>query len=58
METEQLLKTKDVAEMFSVSAGTVRNFIKKGKLPYYKINPTTFRYDKDKVIEWVENQPK
>lgn len=44
----QWLKSAQVREMLSISAGTLQNYREKGKLPYTRIGETIF-YDRNDI---------
>ncbi|ARN77941.1 hypothetical protein BST97_07985 [Nonlabens spongiae] len=52
----QWLKSAQVREMLSISAGTLQNYREKGRLPYTRIGDTIF-YDRND-IERILNQNK
>ena len=53
---EQLLTTKQVAEMFNVDSRTVLyNFIPRG-LKYFKIGSKAYRFTKKDIEEFIEQQ--
>jgi hypothetical protein len=49
----ELLTTKELAEHFKVTTQTIWRWRNKG-LPYIKLNTQNFRYELNKVMEWVK----
>ena len=51
---EKWVNLKDIAEHLSVSTDTVRNWIKDGKLPFYRAGKR-YKFKISEVDEWVRN---
>lgn len=49
---EKWVNLKDIAEHLSISQDTVRNWIKEGKLPFYKAGKS-YKFKISEVDEWV-----
>ena len=47
---KEFLKPKDVAEMFGVTQETVRNWRRRGIMPFYQIN-NTIRFSRSDILE-------
>jgi len=56
-EDDVLLKRKDVATLFSVSLVTITDWMKTGKLPFYRINSRIF-FKRGEVLETLNNNQK
>lgn len=46
------LKTRDVAELLNVSETTIRRWLRKGKIPAYRINDQ-YRFNRNEIEDWV-----
>lgn len=53
-DTEKLYTTSQVAEMFSVSKETVRDWIKTGQMPAVRIGTGHFRVRRSTLVEFAE----
>lgn len=51
---EKWVNLEDIAEHLSVSTDTVRNWIKDGKLPYYRAGKR-YKFKISEVDEWLRN---
>lgn len=49
-EDDTLIKRKDVAELFGISYVTLNEWMRQGKIPYYRINSRIF-FKKKEVME-------
>lgn len=49
-DSDEVIKRKDIAEMFGVSLVTVHDWMTKGILPHYKMNGRTY-FKKSEVIK-------
>lgn len=51
---EKWVNLEDIAEHLSVSTDTVRNWIKDGKLPFYRAGKR-YKFKISEVDEWLRN---
>ena len=49
----ELIKTKDIAKLLSVSEEQVRRFVYRHGLPCYRLSPRIMRFKEDEVIQWA-----
>lgn len=49
------LSTKDMMDLFNVTAQTIQNWRKEG-LPHKKVSKKTIIYDQDEVMEWISKR--
>lgn len=49
----ELITTKDIAKLLSVSEEQVRRFIYRHGLPCYHLSPRIMRFKEDEVIQWA-----
>jgi phage terminase Nu1 subunit (DNA packaging protein) len=49
------LTTRELMNLFKVSRQTILNWRKQG-LPYKKLSSQTFRYEPDKITEWIKTR--
>ena len=56
MPTTELLKVKDIMEIYKIGKRTVSNWIEKG-MPVIK-KGRIIRFDRNKVWEWFNNENK
>lgn len=54
MEVEKWVNLEDIADHLSVSADTVRNWIKSGKIPYYRAGKR-YKFRISEVDEWLKS---
>jgi excisionase family DNA binding protein len=55
-EEPPFLTPQEVSELLQVSVQTVRRWIKKGKLPAYKVGPRMWRIRQIDLDAWLEQQ--
>ncbi len=53
-ESEAIIKRSDVAEMFGVSLVTIHDWMKRGVLPYHKMNGRSY-FKKSEVINAMKD---
>ncbi|MDE6944287.1 MAG: helix-turn-helix domain-containing protein [Lachnospiraceae bacterium] len=53
MEVEKWVNLEDIADCLSVSADTVRTWVKNGKLPYYRAGKR-YKFKISEVDEWLK----
>ncbi len=53
MEVEKWVNLEDIADYLSVSADTVRTWVKNGKLPYYRAGKR-YKFKISEVDEWLK----
>lgn len=49
-----LIKTKEVAELLSVSDEQVRILVHRHGLPCYRLSPRIMRFKEDEVLTWMK----
>ena len=54
MEVEKWVNLEDIADYLSVSTDTVRNWIKSGKIPYYRAGKR-YKFRISEVDEWLKS---
>src|SRR4051794_36679965 len=54
--TAPLLRARDVAELFNLSANTVLDWFERGQLPGFKINGGPVRFSRVELEEWLAAQ--
>ena len=54
---EELIKRKDVAKIFKISLVTLNEWMKTGKIPYYRISSRIF-FKKNEILGLLEAQRK
>ena len=54
MEVEKWVNLEDIADHLSVSADTGRNWIKSGKIPYYRAGKR-YKFRISEVDEWLKS---
>lgn len=54
-EVGSLMTTQELCEEFFVSGHTIKNWIKRG-MPYYNFEKRVYRYELEKVQEWLDNE--
>ncbi len=54
---DRFLKAKEIAGLLQVSEGTVKQWVSKGKIPFYKINGA-LRFSESEVEAWTEMKNK
>ena len=54
MEVEKWVNLEDIADHLSVSADTVRNWIKSGKIPFYRAGKR-YKFRISEVDEWLKS---
>ena len=54
MEVEKWVNLEDIADHLSVSTDTVRNWIKSGKIPYYRAGKR-YKFRISEVDEWLKS---
>ena len=53
----ELLTIRETAELLAISQATLRSWIRDNVAPkYYKLNGPTYRFEKQDVIDWLEQQ--
>ena len=52
--TEKWVNLEDIADHLSVSTDTVRNWIKSGKIPYYRAGKR-YKFRISEVDEWLKS---
>ena len=50
-----MITTKELAKKLGVHEQTIRAYVRQG-MPCLKLNKSNFRFDYDKVIEWIKNR--
>lgn len=53
-EPEKWSSLEDIANLIGVSKDTIRNWIKKGSIPYHKIGKQ-YKFRISEVDAWIEN---
>ena len=53
---EEYLNVKEVAEYLRCAEGTIRNLIKKGEIPYYRLGPKKLFFRKSSIDEWIASK--
>ena len=48
---EHLLSVRGLAEALSMSAQTVRNWVRQGDIPHFRM-ARAIRFDRDEVFQW------
>jgi len=51
---DPLLRTRDVADLLSLSIDTVRDMVKAGYLPVVIIGAQTWRFRRSDLEEWID----
>lgn len=51
-----MFTVKDIAEKFSVTEATVREWVKKKKIPVVFLPGGNMRFDKEKIEEWTKKR--
>ena len=54
MEVEKWVNLEDIADHLSVSTDTVRNWIKRGKIPFYRAGKR-YKFRISEVDEWLKS---
>lgn len=54
MEVEKWVNLEDIADHLSVSIDTVRNWIKSGKIPFYRAGKR-YKFRISEVDEWLKS---
>lgn len=55
--SSELLTIRETAELLAISQATLRSWIRDNVAPkYYKLNGSTYRFEKQDVIDWLEQQ--
>ena len=57
MEVEKWVNLEDIANHLSVSTDTVRNWIKSGKIPFYRAGKR-YKFRISEVDEWLKSGKK
>lgn len=55
-DTEKLYKTAEVAELFSVSGETVRDWVKAGKLPGIRLKSGQIRIRRSDLVDFAKEK--
>jgi hypothetical protein len=53
---EPLLTNQDVLDLLNINERTLYDYRENQGLPYFKLNKRTFRYDKQMVLDWLQNR--
>ena len=50
---QRYFTVKEIANYLRVSEGTIRNWVRLGKIPHLRANRWSIRFDKETIDEWM-----